>query len=481
MKFINTPNRFLPLIFSVLIFSICLSCSQDDNANLNSNPDVPNEPEEPADEVPEFAGELDVVMTYGGSNQDEAKAVVETPDGNFVIVGTTRSTDGDIVDKEAPNFDVWLFKVNPQGTILWSKTYGGSNDEFGEDVIVTNDGGLAVIGYNSSTDGDTSSNAGFFDHWLLKLDASGNLEWQQSYGYEGQDQAFSLIQTDDGGFFFGGYFDVSASNGNGNDGFTTTSQQESSSNFENNAALHGVGEFWGTKVDATGTLQFRRYFGGSNNDRCYGVIDTPDGGYLMAGSSESTDFDISNSKGSYDFWVVKVNTDKELEWQRSYGGSEIDMGFGFTETLDGNYLITGDTRSSDQDVSNLKGNADFWAVKINGSGDIIWENTYGGTQFDAARTIVQMSDGRLAIAGSSRSNDIDVLTNKGQNDCWIAVVSSSGNIDQTFSIGGSELDFLYDIYQTQNNELIAVGSSSSNDQDIAPNKGSSDVVFIKIK
>ena len=244
--------------------------------------------------------------------------------------------------------------------------------------------------------------------------------------------------------------------------------------------MHGVGEFWGTKVDASGTLQFRRYFGGSSNDRCYGVIDTADGGYLMAGASESTDFDISNNKGSYDFWVVKVNADRELEWQRSYGGSEIDMGFGFTETLDGNYLITGDTRSSDQDVSNLKGNADFWAVKINGSGDIIWENTFGGTQFDAARTVVQMSDGRLAIAGSSRSNDIDVSTNNGQNDCWIAIVSSSGNIDQTFSVGGSDLDFLYDIYQTQNNELIAVGSSSSNDQDIVPNRGSSDVVFIKI-
>jgi hypothetical protein len=91
-----------------------------------------------------------------------------------------------------------------------------------------------------------------------------------------------------------------------------------------------------------------------------------------------------------------------------------------------------------------------------------------------------MSDGRLAIAGSSRSNDIDVATNNGQNDCWIAIVSSSGNIDQTFSVGGSDLDFLYDIYQTQNNELIAVGSSSSNDQDIVPNRGSSDVVFIKI-
>ena len=189
MNFIITPNRFLGAILSALIIAISFSCSQDDNANVNSNPDVPGEPVEPVEEVPEFAGELDVVMTYGGSNQDEAKAVVETPDGNFVIVGTTRSTDGDIVDKEAPNFDVWLFKVNPQGTILWSKTYGGTNDEFGEDVIVTNDGGLAVIGYNSSSDGDTSSNAGFFDHWLLKLDASGNLEWQQSYGYEGQDQA----------------------------------------------------------------------------------------------------------------------------------------------------------------------------------------------------------------------------------------------------------------------------------------------------
>ena len=104
MNFIITPNRFLGAILSALIIVMSFSCSQDDNANVNSNPDVPGEPEDPVEEVPEFAGELDVVMTYGGSNQDEAKAVVETPDGNFVIVGTTRSTDGDIVDKEAPNF-----------------------------------------------------------------------------------------------------------------------------------------------------------------------------------------------------------------------------------------------------------------------------------------------------------------------------------------------------------------------------------------
>ena len=450
MLIINTPRiKTLPflLLFSLLFFS----CGKDDGP----------EPE------PEINGEVELVKTYGGSGIDEAVSVVEATDGNYLVLGTTRSSDGDITDRSGSDSDFWLLKLSKTGDVIWSKTYGGSDDENASRITKTNDGGYLLSGYTTSSDGDVFENAGFQDYWVVKVDNSGTIMWEKTFGFSGSDQAFKAIQTSDGGYFVTGFFDVSASGGAGND-------------FQR-GIMHGVGEFWGIKLNASGNTQWRRYFGGTNNDRSYDAHETADGGFLMTGTSESVDFDKTDPKGSYDYWAVRLTADGDLVWTKSFGGDEIDNSYASIKTNDGNYIMVGDSRSSDQDVTSPRGNADAWMVKFDDNGSKIWQKSFGGSQFDTAHSIVQRNNGDYILSGHSRSADGDLQINNGVNDVWVFVVDGSGSLKFQKSIGGSNLDFASEAIETSDNKILVVGNSESNDLDIPSNRGSKDFLIIKIK
>lgn len=441
--------------FLILLTLTIISCNDDEN--LATEDDAP---------ISVFTGNIEWLNNFGGSLEDEASSIIQTPDGGFAFAGYTFSNDGDITDKSSTDADFWVVKLSPEGQIIWSKTYGGSDDERAMKIINTNDGGFAVIGYSRSNDGDVSFNNGFYDYWLIKLDASGNLQWEKTHGYPGNDQGQSLIQTSDGGYFLTGFLDVSASNGEGNDDRIPREP------------LHGVGEFWGIKTDANGDFQWRRYFGGMDNDRSYGVVETDNGDFLMVGNSESIDFDITNPIGSYDFWAVRINDMGDLIWAKNYGGTDIDIAYGITKSQDGNYFIYGDTRSIDVDVTNAKGNADGWVIKINDAGELLWQKTYGGTQFDTTRSVNEFNDNTLVVFGTSRSSDIDVSANYGQSDFWLLITDENGNIQMEKNYGGSKLEFGNSSVITLQNKVIIAGNSESDDFDVPENKGSKDALVL---
>jgi hypothetical protein len=385
-----------------------VSCEDSDNAGENTIPRA------------DFKNELEIVKTYGGSEEDDALSVVETADGNIAVLGFTQSPDGDIEGKTTTDSDYWLLKLDQELNIIWQKTYGGSSDDRGQDITTTTDGGFLITGFSRSIDGDVSENFGFHDYWVIKLNSSGEIIWEKSFGFSGNDRSFSAIQTSDGGYFVTGFLDVSASGGEGNDG-GTSGRPKSILN------KHGVGEFWGIKLSAEGTMQWRRYFGGTNNDRAYDAVQADDGNIVMAGTSESTDFNVEGSRGSYDFWAVKVSLEGELLAEQSFGGSSIDFGYSLNNTLSGDLIFGGDTRSNDQDVENIRGNADFWVVKCDSGFNMIWEKTYGGTDFDSARDAISMFSGNILICGSTRSEDLQISQNYGQNDAWILTTDENGN------------------------------------------------------
>lgn len=408
---------------------------------------------------------LDKTITLGGSLNELASSVISFNDGAYAVIGYSQSIDGDIeTSKTTSQYDFWVLKFDSTDTLLWQRTYGGSNDEKAYSAITTSDNGFAITGYNKSNDGDLNANEGFEDIWVLKLDSLGNIQWQTTTGFPGTDQGFSLIETEDGGYFVGGILDVTASNGEGN--FLAK-------------AKHAGGDYWGIKLDGNGNLEWRKFFGGSNSDTCNAVIETSDG-YILAGATDSTDIDISNNNGSYDFWIVKIDKNGILLWEKNFGGSEIDEARAITTTDDGNFMIVGDTRSSDQDIANNNGGADLWIIKINPDGKLLWEKNFGGTSFDVARSISKTNNGGYIISGSSRSLD-NGFTNQGQNDAWILKISSEGNQEWQQTIGGSNIDFLYDAIQLNDGSYIAVGESSSSDGDINTNKGFSDLLIIKLK
>jgi hypothetical protein len=409
------------------------------------------------------------IKSFGGSGDDSPRSIIQTNDGGFAILGFTNSVDVDLAYKRMAVNDYWLLKLDAEGALQWQRTYGGSGDDRGQQVIQTADGGYAVTGYAMSDDGDGSNNEGFHDNWILRLDASGNILWEQSFGFSGHDHSYDIVETVDGGFFFSGFLDVTSSNGEGATGKNS------------NLSAHGVGEFWGTRIDVDGNILWRKFFGGTNNDRSFAVVNSFDGGFVMVGASESDDFDISNPKGSYDYWVVKVDKNGRMEWERSFGGTGIDQAHDILKTNDGAYVLIGNTFSTDTQVSKNNGESDIWAVKIDERGDLLWEQSYGGTGFDAAHGISLATDDGLLIVGNSKSSDLDASENFGENDLWLLKTNYEGELQYQKAIGGTDLDFGYDVLESVDGGVIVVGETASTDFPKINNHGGIDLVVIKLK
>ena len=440
--------HFLSVIFLALFFT---NCSQD-----NDNPDSNG-----------LQIEINFITTLGGSKNESAKAVISTTDGGYAVLGHTQSMNGDVTNKQNESYDFWILKYDVSNQLQWQKTYGGSDDDRGIDLIQTSDSGYAIIGKSKSNDLEVSENAGFDDFWVSKLDSSGAIIWEYSFGFAGSDTPYSIIQTNDDGYLLSGVLDVSASNGQG----------------DRNSILsrHAGGDYWVIKLNASGVKQWSNYYGGSFTDTAYDAIQTEDDGYIIIGSSDSDDVDITNNLGSYDFWILKISATGTLVWEKSFGGSEIDEAHAISQATDGNYLIVGDTRSNDLEISQNNGAADLWIVKITPEGTLLWEKTLGGSSFDVGRSISKTQDNGFLVSGSSRSSDGNLTSNKGQNDAWVVKINSSGNLEWQKTIGGSEVDFFYDTVELNDQTIIAVGDSNSSNEDIYENNGFSDLLILKLK
>lgn len=436
------------LAFTFFLFE---SCSKNDDGNT----------------IKSTSKNIEFLKTLGGTKNESAQSITKTQDGGYAILGFVQSNDGDVENKTNDSFDYWVLKFDSSNNLQWQKTYGGSDDDRGSNLIQTTDGGYAVLGYSKSSNGDILENNGFEDFWISKLNASGNITWEKSFGFSGADNGISLIQTNDGGYLLSGVLDVSASGGQGNSKSSSTKR-------------HAGGDYWVIKLNAIGEKQWSKFFGGSFTDTPYGAIQTQDNSYIIVGSSDSNDFNISSNIGSYDFWILKLSENGTLIWEKSFGGSEIDEARGIVASSDGNYVVVGDTRSNDFDVSKNNGAADLWVIKISPDGNLIWEKSFGGSSFDVGRSIKNTQDDGFVISGSSRSADGDVSKNQGQNDAWVLKINANGNLEWQKTIGGTEIDFAYDAVELNDETIIAVGESSSHNLDIPENKGFSDLLILKL-
>tara|TARA_R110002051_G_scaffold73135_5_gene132755 strand:+ start:16387 stop:17730 length:1344 start_codon:yes stop_codon:yes gene_type:complete len=440
-----------------LLFCILLSCAKEDAEVAMEALDT------------EFKGELAWIKNFGGNQDDSAQAIIKTNDGGYAIIGYTGSINGDVLTKNEEENDYWLLKLDKDFNLKWNKTYGGSKDDIGQSLAQTSDGGYILTGYAMSSDGDATNNEGFHDNWILKLDAQGILEWESSYGFSGHDHSYDILEATQGGYFFTGFLDITSARADGN------------TEKGNSVTSHGVGEFWGTKIDEEGSVQWRGYFGGTNNDRAHSVVQTNDGGFVMAGFTESDDFDISTTNGSYEFWVVKVDSFGNLLWEQSYGGEGIEVSYDIAKTADNGFVVVGNTFSTNGDILLNHGESDMWMIKLDEDGNLIWEQTYGGSQFDLAQAVVQSKDGGFLIAGNTKSDDKNSTINYGENDIWVVKTNAFGNLVWQKSFGGSGLDFGYDLLENADGSIIVVGESSSTDFQALTSKGKSDLILLKIK
>ncbi len=209
-------------------------------------------------------------------------------------------------------------------------------------------------------------------------------------------------------------------------------------------------------------VKYQMAFGGSMNDGLRQLIPLEDGSLVFAGFSYSSDGDLTDNNGGADFWVVKTNSDFEIIWQSNFGGTGNDTAKSIARAPDGGFLLAGVTYSNDIDVSSNHGGADFWLVKINQFGLIEWEQTYGGTGDDIANSIVATADSGFIIAGRTNSTNGDVSQSFGANDMWVVKIDSIGNIEWESSFGGSGNDAANSIIQSFSGDYVVTGYNNSN-------------------
>ncbi len=222
-------------------------------------------------------------------------------------------------------------------------------------------------------------------------------------------------------------------------------------------------------------IEWKGIFGGTNDDGPAYVVETPDNGFIVVGGTLSNDIDFTENNGSEDLCLFKLSSEGELQWQHTYGGGKVDRAYHIIATKDGNYLIAGHTSSDNGDVTNAYGEVDFWLLKINSEGEIIWERTYGGSASDAIQSIIELENGQLLAIGGSRSADGDLSSNYGSVDIWMIKMEQNGDVIWSRNYGGTGVDRANIVFELNENAYVIIGYVRSDDGDITINHGQSDL------
>jgi hypothetical protein len=338
--------------------------------------------------------------TYHTANSSGAQAYCMKPtsDGGYILAGSDTTT--------AKGWDYYLVKTDANGDTLWSRTYGTTNDEFGQSVQQTNDGGYILTG--------SVNNAGDWNIFVVKTNAAGDTTWTRTITGVGDDEANSVQQTNDGGYVIVGY-----TNSFGNYGFFLL------------------------KTDASGTLSWAKTYQGLGNNLAYSVQQTSDGGYILAGATDGF-------TPSIDMLVIKTDVNGDTLWCKAYGTTGVEWGNYMQQTTDGGYLLVGYTT---QNIN--QGDEDIYLVKTDASGDTLWTRSYGGANDEQITSFEQTADGGYIFTGSTASYGM------GKGDLLLMKTNASGISSFSTIFGSGGYDWGYSVKQTGDKGYICGGFSSS--------------------
>ena len=383
---------------------------------------------------------------------------IQTSDGGFLVGGKAYfGIEGDKTVEGYGNYDYWIIKLSTTGAIEWQNCYGGSYIEELYEIVATPDGGFILVGSSSSgiSGVKTSISQGSLDYWVVKIDASGNILWQKDVGGSLNDELRSVRLTPDGGYLLGG-----------------TSMSPASGDKSENAFFL-TNDFWVVKLDSASNVEWEKTIGGADQELLSDIQVLTDGNCMLVGQSASG---ISGNKtvkkyGSYDYWLVKINpADGALLWQKTYGGSLGDTYPKMALTSDGGFIISGSSESNTTGVKteNCFGDDDYWVIKCNSAGNIQWQKTIGGSMWDYAYSIAVAADNGFLIGGYSISPVSGLKSeSSSQDDYWVVKLDQFGNIDWQNTLGGSGPDQCRKVLSTLDGGYFYGGDSDSN---ISPDK-----------
>jgi hypothetical protein len=285
----------------------------------------------------------------GGEFDDKAAGIVVSSDGGYAIAGTTSSFG-------AGGSDFWLIKIDENGNMEWNMTYGGTESDVAAALVCTADGGYALAGVTSS-DGN-----GETDFWLVKVDSSGNVQWNRTFGGQTDDVATCVIQTSDGGYAVAGYW------------------------LEDDSSEDALM----VKTDSLGNVEWTRTYGGAGGESIYSVVQTSEGGYALAGVSTSY-----NDEGKPDFWLVKTDSNGIMEWNKTYTEQNTDCAKSLVQTSDGGYTMAGFVRQA------IIAPSDVWVIKVDSAGNSVWNVTWQSVEYALVNCMIQTGDGGCVVSGAT--------------------------------------------------------------------------------
>lgn len=406
--------------------------------------------------------------SYGGKHAEYLYDAIATPDYGFILAGSSISDkNGNKEEKNKGDLDYWLWKMDEHGNMDWQKSFGGNKADLLQSIAITHDGGFILGGTSLSDKGIDKKdyNKGLEDFWVIKLNAKGQEMWQRTIGGSGMERLLSIAPTKDGGYILGG----------------TSSSDQSPKNAAGNQDLYGKTEdsrgnldYWVVKLDKDGKILWQKTIGGRYADELKSIQQTTDGGYILGGYSNSP---ISGDKtednfGMGDYWIVKLDEEGTIAWQRTFGGDKDDNLFTLSQTKDGGYILGGNSNSGathSKTKSNKEG-TDFWVVKLDEKGIIDWQETYHYGKTDILTSIVENPDGTFLIGGyaqseaqakNQKSNIKSLASDKeGINDYIALKINSEGEEIWTQTVGSKGDEVMKKLLETRDGGYLLAGTSA---------------------
>lgn len=345
-------------------------------------------------------GQLVWSRRYGGGMTEDFGGMSPTPDGGVIMIGTTESSDGMVVGRHG-KMDIWAMKVDRLGTLTWKRCFGGPGNDRGFGAIPTSDGGYLICGESGSKEGDMTMSHGALDAWVAKLDKYGNIERSQSFGGLDNDCALHLMELPKQEYLV----------------VATTNSKDQQVKY-----AHGEKDVWMFALSKNFDMVWQSSFGGSSFEDAHDVIMNKRGNFVFTGTCFSNDGDLAGkaNAGLGDTWVACVSPLGKLLWQGLYGGSRSDGANAVSQTPDGGYIVVGSSSSHDKMVPKLQGYYDGWIVRIDSVGKYLWSTTFGGEEFDHLYDVVAVEEGHYLALGSTESikGDVLPLNKEKTDDVW---------------------------------------------------------------
>lgn len=317
---------------------------------------------------------------------------IQTFDGGYAIVGPLKTSQH--------SSEIGLIRTDSNGNHQWSKTYGGTSRDYGYSGIQTSDEGFLIVGNIMS---------GWANMQLIKTDLSGSMQWEKSYTDTGT--AFDFAQTADGGYILAG--------------------------------VKTGWDAWLMKIEADGVTQWSKTFAVANNSQLSSVVQTDDGGYMALGATQYPPYN-----GKVNAYLVRADSEGNLLWEKDYSlTAGNDYGADIIRTSDGGYALTGETDHF--------GKADFWLIRLNSAGDLLWDKTYGGSGWDGPLSILQTCDGGHLVVG--RTNSFGA----GGDDLWLVKTDANGDMEWDKTYGGAGNDAGTSVISTSDGRFALAGYTNS--------------------